>query len=370
MSLYLPSYAYQSPDTPYFVAQGTSLNIGSTENITVQYQDSTVQGVLTFDKNTAGTLTENMGVFTYNGGTGAGPLESVGLQNNLVEWDNLTLGKLNICGPVEAGTEVPSVISNDGSGNLLMDTIKPFAIRDTTNSVGTVGRVLMVSDASGRLLWVNPGAATGPTGPAGGPTGPTGAGGATGPAGGPTGPTGAGATGPTGAVGAGATGATGPDGATGPTGAGATGATGADGATGPTGAGPTGATGADGATGPTGAGPTGATGAGATGPTGADGATGPTGAGPTGATGAAGATGPTGAGASIEIRAARDAVISGEGDLVVTFSTPMSAIPAVVGTYQGSGFANALGFTSITTNGFTAVGTVAAPFSWIATLPQ
>jgi hypothetical protein len=48
----------------------------------------------------------------------------------------------------------------------------------------------------------------------------------------------------------------------------------------------------------------------------------------------------------------------------------MSAIPAVVGTYQGNGFANALGFTSITTNGFTAVGTVSAPFSWIATLPQ
>ena len=322
MSSYLPLSSYASPDAPYFVAVGGSLNIGTTENITVQYQNSTVQGVLTFDKNTAGTLTENMGVFTYNGGTGAGPLESVGLQNNLVEWDNLTLGKLNVCGPVEGGTEVPSVISNDGSGNLLMGTIKPFAIRDTTNSVGSVGRVLMVSDASGRLLWVTPGAPTGPTGPGGGPTGPTGAGGATGPAGGPTGPTGAGATGPTGAGATGATGDTGSAGATGPTGAGATGATGADGATGPTGAGPT------------------------------------------------GATGPTGAGAAIEIRAGTYAVISGEGDLVVSFSSPMSAIPAVAGIYLGTGFANPLGFTSITTNGFTAVGTVSAPFSWIATLPQ
>jgi hypothetical protein len=63
-------------------------------------------------------------------------------------------------------------------------------------------------------------------------------------------------------------------------------------------------------------------------------------------------------------------VISGEGDLVVSFSSPMSAAPAVVGTYLGTGFANALGFTSITTTGFTAVGTVSAPFSWIATVPQ
>jgi hypothetical protein len=63
-------------------------------------------------------------------------------------------------------------------------------------------------------------------------------------------------------------------------------------------------------------------------------------------------------------------VIGSEGDLLVTFSTAMSAVPAVVGTYQGTGFANALGFTSVTTSNFTAVGTVSAPFSWIATIPQ
>jgi len=316
------------------------------------WQNSSISGTLSFATDPAGDLRENLSIQSVSVPGIGGPAKKLGLTNTESRWTDLTVGAVNVAGDVVQGTEVISQISNDGSGNLVMGTIKPFAIRDTTGVVGTVGKVLMVSDASGRLLWVTPGGPTGATGPAGGPTGPTGAGGATGPAGGPTGPTGAGATGPTGAGATGATGATGPDGATGPTGAGATGPTGA-GPTGATGAGATGPTGADGATGPTGAGPTGATGAG-----------------PTGATGAAGATGPTGAGAAIEIRAARDAVISGEGDLVVTFSSPMSAIPAVVGTYQGSGFANALGFTSITTNGFTAVGTVSAPFSWIATLPQ
>lgn len=157
MSSYLPLSSYQSPSIPYYVAQGASLNIGTQNNITVQYQDSTVQGVLTFDKNTAGTLTENMGVFTYNGGAGVGPLQSIGLQNNLVKWDNLTVGKLNVCGPVQAGTEVPSVLSADTSGNLLLQTIKPVAIRDNTGAVGTAGKVLSVSDASGHLLWATPG---------------------------------------------------------------------------------------------------------------------------------------------------------------------------------------------------------------------
>jgi hypothetical protein len=70
------------------------------------------------------------------------------------------------------------------------------------------------------------------------------------------------------------------------------------------------------------------------------------------------------------MRAARAATLSGEGTLSVSFSSVMSAIPAVVATYNGSPFPDPLGITSITTAGFVIEGTAGAPFNWIAVIPQ
>lgn len=353
MSL-LPDGYYNTEDA-YYVKNNASIVLASTQNLNMGFTDGTQQSVVSFNKDVNGDLIENLGVF--NVATAPSVIaETLSVLNNIDEWDSLNVGTLYVSGPVAAGTEIVSVLSQTGDGTLTVGpgSLKPVSITDNSDSLGLPGQVLSAG-AGGQLQWAEVGAATntGATG-AQGPTGATGASG-TADATGATGHTGA--TGYTGANGtASSTGATGEGGP-----AGATGQTGSTGALGDTGA--TGETGTEGATGPTGAlGDTGALGE-----TGATGTTGPTGQ--QGLVGFTGATGQAGSLTPQQLQAGNAPLDPSTGIATVTFGTPLSVIPGVQCTYVNTtgGRVLPLNITSITSTGFVVEGDLAQIFTWVAT---
>lgn len=384
MSL-LPDGYYNTEDA-YYVKNNASIILASTENLNLGFTDGTQQSVITFNKDANGDLLENLGVFNVETAP-AVIAETLSVINNIDEWDSLNVGTLYVSGPVTAGTEIVSVLSQTGDGTLTVGpgSLKPVSITDTTDSLGLAGQVLSAG-AGGQLEWTDAGAATN--------TGATGSPGATG------------ATGATGSPGsADATGATGSPGTTGWTGANgvpgsadATGATGAQGATGDTGAtGPAGTQGAQGFTGATGTqgaqGETGETGAagiqgtagvtGSTGDTGDGGPLGPTGftgtqgetgftgeagiQGTAGVTGSTGTTGPAGSVTAQDRQAANGALGAG-GSASVTFATPFTGSVGIQCTYlSGSARTTPLSISMFDGNGFTVIGDASESFTWFAT---
>jgi len=356
---FIPDASWANPTTPYYVSLGTGVVVPPGQNVSLQYLTSTSQGVIVFDKTLAGDVFEQLGVF--NVATAPSVVaETLSVKDDLDAWDSVNVGTLYVSGPVTAGTEIVSVISQVGDGTLTVGpgSLKPISITDLTDSLGTSGQVLSAG-AGGQLVWTEAGAATntGATGPAGatgdtGPTGPAGSASSTG-ATGPTGP--AGATGDTGPAGsASSTGATGPTGDTGPTG-------------------PAGSASSTGATGPTGdTGPTGATGTqGPPGFQGAQGFTGPTGDtgvfGPTGFTGAQGATGPAGSITPQQIQAGNAALGAG-GSSSIVFGTAFTGSVGIQCTYlSGTARTTPLSISMFDGNGFTVIGDASESFSWFAT---
>ena len=351
MSL-LPDGYYNTEDA-YYVKNNASIVLASTQNLNMGFTDGTQQSVVTFNKDAGGDLLENLGVFNVETAP-AVIAETLSVINNIDEWDSLNVGTLYVSGPVTAGTEIVSVLSQTGDGTLTVGpgSLKPVSITDTTDSLGLAGQVLSAG-AGGQLQWAEVGAATN--------TGSTGSPGATGWTGADGTASSTGATGTQGATGW--TGATGADGT-----ASSTGATGTQGATGDTGAtGPAGTQGAQGFTGETGDG-------GALGPTGFTGSLGETGStgtsgiqGTAGVTGSTGITGPAGSITPQQIQAANGAIGAG-GSASVTFATPFTGSVGIQCTYlSGSARTTPLSISIFDGNGFTVIGDASESFTWFAT---
>jgi hypothetical protein len=151
----LLSPGYLGPDAPSFIPESDVIQLRANQSLNIGYQQSTIQGTISFARNPQNTLFENLGMFAVN--TVSSLVETdLGVLNNLVQWDTFNLGTLRVCGNVQAGSEVPAILTNNGSGCLVMpQAMRPSSIVDSLSNAGTSGQLLSAGNG-GQLLWSAP----------------------------------------------------------------------------------------------------------------------------------------------------------------------------------------------------------------------
>jgi len=146
---------YASPTDPLFIPEGETIILPPSQSLNIGFQDPAVQGTISFARNPQNTLFENLGMYSVNTVSSLTEVD-LGVINNLVQWDAFSVGTLRVSGQVQAGTEVPALLTNNGLGCLVMpQAMKPSSIVDSLSNAGTSGQLLSAGNG-GQLLWSAP----------------------------------------------------------------------------------------------------------------------------------------------------------------------------------------------------------------------